>query len=100
MLQPPARCADAGQATRLANALRQHFSLSAQSARGDLADLLWQGRLSLLIGCCFVAACILLADFLRTSGSGPVTAIFREGLTIIGVERIDEALDRIRNTEI
>jgi hypothetical protein len=73
-----------GQAARLAHALREHFSLSGQSARADLSDLLWQGRLSLLIGCCFVAVCILLADFLRTHGAGPATAIFREGLTIVG----------------
>lgn len=76
--------ADAGQAARLARALRKHFDLSAQNTRADLADLLWQGRLSLLIGCGFVAACILLADYLRTSAPGPTTAIFREGLTIIG----------------
>lgn len=76
--------ADPGQATRLARALHEHFGLSAQSARADLSDLLWQGRLSLLIGCCFVAVCILLADFLRSTAPGPLTAIFREGLTIIG----------------
>lgn len=75
---------DTGQAGRLSGALREHFSRSRQNARADLADLLWQGRLSLLIGCVFVAGCILLADFLRTHGSGPTTAIFREGLTIIG----------------
>lgn len=72
------------QAARLSRALCNHFALSGQSARIDLSDLLWQGRLSLLIGCCFVAACIVLADLLRTHSFGPSTAIFREGLTIIG----------------
>lgn len=72
------------QAARLARALRDHFALSGLSARSDLSDLLWQGRLSLVIGCCFVAVCILFADLLRTHGSGPTTAVFREGLTIIG----------------
>lgn len=76
--------ADASGPARLSKAVHDHFSLRAQSARADLSDLLWQGRLSLLIGCCFVAACILVADLLRTHASGPVPVIFREGLTIIG----------------
>jgi len=75
---------DTQQAAHLSHALRQHFALSRHSARADLTDLLWQGRLSLLIGCCFVAACILSADLLRTHGSGATTAVFREGLTIVG----------------
>lgn len=75
---------DPGQAAHLSRALREHFAFSRQNARGDLSDLLWQGRLSLLIGCAFVTACILLADFLRSHSIGPTTAIFREGLTIIG----------------
>ncbi|WP_342116355.1 hypothetical protein [Pseudoduganella sp. OTU4001] len=75
---------DTGQAAHLSRALREHYALTRQSARAELSDLLWQGRLSLLIGSAFVTICILLADFLRSQGTGPTTAIFREGLTIIG----------------
>lgn len=75
---------DAGQPAKLSRAVHEHFLLRAQSARVDLSDLLWQGRLSLLIGCGFVAICMLLADLLRTHTAGPLPAIFREGLTIIG----------------
>lgn len=75
---------DATQSARLSHAIREHFALRAQSTRADLSDLLWQGRLSLVIGCAFVAICMLLADLLRTHGGGPLNAIFREGLTIIG----------------
>lgn len=75
---------DSSQTERLTRAIHSHFGQSSQSARADLSDLLWQGRLSLLIGCGFVAACIVLADLLRIHGSGPLTAIFREGLTIVG----------------
>lgn len=78
---PPSR----GQhSSRIAHAVCHHFTYRAQAAKEDLKDLLWQGRLSLLIGCGFVALCILLADLLRTQGSTPLHSILREGLTIIG----------------
>lgn len=78
---PPA---DTHQVARLSHALREHFALNRHSARAELTDRLWQGLLSLLIGCCFVAMCILSADLVRTHGSGAITAVFREGLTIVG----------------
>lgn len=81
LAEPPA---DNAQPMRLTHALREHFALSRRRVRSDLSNLLWQGRLSLLIGCAFVAVCILLADLLRSFGGGAITAIFREGLTIIG----------------
>jgi hypothetical protein len=76
--------ADTSQASKLARAVREHFSFRTQRARDDLADLLWQGRLSLLIGGAFVVACVLLADLLRTHATGPLAVILREGLTIVG----------------
>lgn len=81
LARPPA---DPDQGTRLMDAVRNHFTFRTKNARSALSELLWQGRISLLIGCCFVAVCVLLADLLRTHGSGALTAIFREGLTIIG----------------
>ena len=70
--------------SRIAHAVCRHFNYRAQATRNDLKDLLWQGRLSLLIGCAFVALCILLADLLRTQGTTPLHSVLREGLTIIG----------------
>jgi hypothetical protein len=76
--------ADTAQASKLAQAVRDHFAFRKLRTRDDLADLLWQGRLSMLIGCIFLALCVVLADLLRTHASGPFAAMLREGLTIIG----------------
>ena len=70
--------------SRIARAVCQHFTSRAQATKNDLKELLWQGRLSMLIGCCFVVLCMLLADLLRTQGSSPFHVIVREGLTIVG----------------
>lgn len=70
--------------SRIARAVCHHFAFRAQATKSDLKDLLWQGRLSMLIGCAFVVLCILLADLLRTQGPAPLHSILREGLTIVG----------------
>jgi hypothetical protein len=70
--------------SRIARAVCQHFAYRAQATKSDLRELLWQGRLSMLIGCGFVVLCMLLADLLRIQGSPPFQTILREGLTIVG----------------
>eukprot|EP01034_Spumella_vulgaris_P000858 gene858-1136_t len=75
---------DEAQVDVMPRAAIRHFTYRAQATKSDLKDLLRQGRLSLLIGCAFVALCILLADLLRTQGTTPLHSVLREGLTIIG----------------
>lgn len=68
----------------LEGALHNYFSYKAGLVRNELAQLLRQGRISLLIGVCFVAACLAAADALRQIGTGPAYTVAREGLTIVG----------------
>lgn len=67
----------------LVQAIHHHFAERVQLTRAELRGLLRQGRLSLLIGVAFLAACLTLAQYL--GGAAGVSApLLREGLTIAG----------------
>lgn len=65
-------------------AIHHHFSGKANLVRRDLRDLLWQGRVSLLIGLVFVALCLLAAEAIGQAGASTAHTIARESLTIVG----------------
>lgn len=68
----------------IAQAVHNHYGYKLELVRGQLAQLLRQGRLSLVIGLAFVAACLLLAEAITSLMPGPTAKIARESLTIIG----------------
>lgn len=68
----------------MTEAVHNHFDYKASLLRGELRQLLQQGRTSLCIGLAFVAVCLLIADAIVQSGSGDVHTIARESLTIVG----------------
>ena len=81
-LQQPAAEADAEQL--IASAIHNFFNFKAELARRELRQLLKQGRTSLIIGLCFLTACLLAANAVSRSASGDLLVIGRESLTIIG----------------
>jgi hypothetical protein len=81
-LQQPATEPDAEHL--IASAIHNFFSFKAELARRELRQLLKQGRASLLIGLCFLTACLLAANAVSRSASGDLLVTGRESLTIIG----------------
>ena len=81
-LQQPPPQPDSGHL--IAEAIHNFFTYKAELARRELRRLLSEGRTSLIIGLCFLAACLAAADAIGRSGSGDLTAIGREGFIIIG----------------
>jgi hypothetical protein len=73
---------DAGQL--ITEAIHNFFTYKAELARRQLRRLLADGRVSLVIGLCFLAACTAAADAIGQVGSSDLTAIASEGLIIIG----------------
>ena len=65
-------------------AIHHHFADKADLVRRDLHDLLWQGRISLLIGVAFVSLCLLAAESIGQAGASSAHTIARESLTIVG----------------
>lgn len=72
------------KAMDLETAIHRYFSYRRDSASRDLRFLLRQGRLSLVIGLAFLAACLTLRALLLSSASGTVESIVAEGLMIAG----------------
>lgn len=68
----------------MTEAVHNHFDYRASLMRGELRQLLRQGRTSLCIGLAFVAVCLLIADAITQAGGGDVHTIARESLTIVG----------------
>jgi hypothetical protein len=68
----------------VADAIHNYYSYKIELVRGQLAQLLRQGRISLVIGLAFVAACLLLAELISGLVPSPTAKIARESLTIIG----------------
>lgn len=66
------------------NAIHNYFAYKAEMTRRSLTLLLREGRTSLLIGLCFLAACLLGADLLPTETAHPAMRVLREGLVILG----------------
>jgi hypothetical protein len=78
----PQTCEQASEL--VADAIHNYYGYKVELVRGELKQLLRQGRISLVIGLAFVAACLLLAEAIATFTSGHTANIARESLTIIG----------------
>jgi len=68
----------------VADAIHNYYGYKVELVRGELKQLLRQGRISLAIGLAFVVSCLLLAAAIETFSSGHFARIARESLTIIG----------------
>jgi len=62
----------------MTDAIHNYFDHKAGLVRGDLKQLLKQGRVSLLIGLTFVIVCLIAADAIGQLGSGTAFTIARE----------------------
>ena len=65
-------------------AIHNFFDYKAELARRELHQLLFQGRISLVIGLAFLALCLLAANAIGEFTNGTVLTIGRESLTIGG----------------
>lgn len=65
-------------------AIHNYFSYKAELTRRSLVLMLREGRTSLLIGLCFLAACLMGADLLPAGNDHPALRVLREGLMIVG----------------
>lgn len=73
------------QASELvADALHNFYAYKVELVRGQLRQLLRQGRTNLAIGIAFLALCLILAELIDTLIAGHPARIARETLTIIG----------------
>ena len=68
----------------MTDAIHNYFDYKADLVRGDLRQLLKQGRVSLLIGMGFVTVCLIAADAIAHMGTSTAVTITRESLTIVG----------------
>jgi hypothetical protein len=72
-------------AAQVEDAIQRYFRYRAEAVRHDLHELFVNGRISLVIGLCVLALCVLasqvLPPLLGDSGAGPIV---REGLIILG----------------
>lgn len=66
------------------DALHNFYAYKVELARGQLRQLLRQGRTNLAIGIGFLASCLILAELIGTLVTGHPAKIARETLTIIG----------------
>jgi hypothetical protein len=65
-------------------AVRHYFTARAEIKRREFRQLMRRGRVSLLIGLLFLAACLFLSELVAKLGYGATAAIIRESLTIGG----------------
>jgi len=71
------------EAAQIPEAIRHHFVLRELTELRRLRGMLHRGRISLLIGLAFLAACLLARELLTTSET-TTTRILDEGLLIVG----------------
>ncbi|WBS03066.1 hypothetical protein OU994_01785 [Pseudoduganella sp. SL102] len=81
-VEQPVSAAEAGEL--LADAIHNHYGYKIELVRGELGQLLSQGRASLAIGLVFVAACLTAGELISGAFPGHAAKIARESLTIIG----------------
>jgi len=65
-------------------AIHNYFSYRAQLNRREFSRLMKQGRMSLLIGLIFLAACLLTSQFIAPLAGSTFYELVREGLLIVG----------------
>ena len=66
------------------DSVRRYFTSRAAIKRLEFGQLMRRGRLSLLVGSVFLAACLALGQLVARSGAGPLADFVREGLSIAG----------------
>ena len=84
VLHLPAKEIDRAEAAGPARALASYFGDRLESTRRDLRYLFRTGRIALLIGLAFLAACLALRALAQTMLHGPLETLLTEGLLIIG----------------
>ena len=77
---PPESDAEA----RVTEAIHNYFAYRTDLVTRELRQLMQRGRVSLLIGMAFLAACIIAADLIGHSYESPLVGIIKESLTIGG----------------
>jgi hypothetical protein len=65
-------------------AVRGYFQHRAEHKQREFSQLLWRGRLSLLVGVLFMAACLAGSELVQFISMGAVERVVREGLLIMG----------------
>ncbi|MBI3917310.1 MAG: hypothetical protein HY322_09915 [Betaproteobacteria bacterium] len=80
LVQPPA----ADEVGLAREAIHNYFAYRAEHAQRELRQMLQRGRVSLAIGLVFLAACLLIADFIAQHGRGTFYTVVRESFTIGG----------------
>lgn len=76
--------ADGNAQMLVKEAIHNHFDYKVGLVRSELKEMLMQGRISLMIGIAFVAACLIGAEAVSQNAQGSIRSIARESLTIIG----------------
>ena len=76
---------DGHNAQRLVeDAVHHYFAYRARLNELEFKRLMKQGRLSLLVGLSFLAACFLIIELVVSKNPGTFPSFFKEGLTIAG----------------
>jgi len=78
------RPATPDQIAGVEDAVRRYFASRATIKRLELGQLMRRGRLSLIVGLIFLAACLSVAQLTTQAGAGEAIRILQEGLTICG----------------
>lgn len=68
----------------VAEAIHNYFEYKSMLMKRNRRVLLLEGRTSLLIGLCFLALCLLGADYLASYAFSPYMRVLKESLTIGG----------------
>ncbi|MEI8088851.1 MAG: hypothetical protein WCG63_04570 [Opitutaceae bacterium] len=68
----------------VSEAVRSYFQHRAEHKQREFSQLLWRGRLSLLVGVLFLAACLGGAELVKLLSLGALERMVREGLLIVG----------------
>lgn len=66
------------------DAVQHYFAYRARLNELEFRRLMKRGRLTLIVGLAFLAACFLAIEFLAARGGAALPGFFKEGLTIAG----------------
>jgi len=73
-----------GRASEVEDAIRNYFGTRAEMKQREFRQLMKRGRMSLLVGLLFLAACHGVSELFATLGQSALANIFKESLTIGG----------------
>lgn len=76
--------AEADAEARVAEAIHNYFAYRVEQITRELHQLIRRGRVSLIIGLAFLAACILTADVIGNAYQSAFAGILKESFTIGG----------------